>query len=83
MVLITVDRAFCTASVGNKYEVIFSKDDAFFYAVDFAFDCRSNLLAILEIKDNVVTSVLNWKSTPASSRYFCIGRIRESYWLIL
>ena len=53
MVLITVDRAFCTASVGNKYEVIFSKDDAFFYAVDFAFDCRSNLLAILEIKDNV------------------------------
>ena len=40
-------------AVGNKYEVIFSKDDAFFYAVDFAFDCRSNLLAILEIKDNV------------------------------
>ena len=53
MVLITVDRAFCTASVGNKYEVIFSKDDAFFYAVDFALDGRSNLLAILEIKDNV------------------------------
>ena len=53
MVLITVDRAFCTASVGNKYEVIFSKDDAFFYAVDFAFDCRSNLLAILKFKDHV------------------------------
>ena len=53
MVLVAVDRALCTASVGNEYKVIFSKDDAFFYAVDFAFDCRSNLLAILEIKDNV------------------------------
>ena len=24
---------------------------------------------------------LNWKSTPAASRYFCIGRIKDSYWL--
>ena len=31
----------------------------------------------------LVTSVLNWKSTPAASRYFCMGRIRDSYWLYL
>ena len=30
-------------------------------------------------KSTFVTSVLNWNSTPASSRYFCIGRIRDSY----
>ena len=30
-----------------------------------------------------VTSVLNWKSTPWASRYFCIGRINDSYWLYL
>ena len=38
-------------------------------------------LPSLKSKITLVTSVLNWKSTPASSRYFCIGRIRESYWL--
>ena len=32
-------------------------------------------------KITFVTSVLNWNSTPASSRYFFIGRIRDSYWL--
>ena len=40
-------------------------------------------LPSLKSKITLVTSVLNWKSTPASSRYFCIGRIRESYWLYL
>ena len=53
MVLITVDRAFCTASVGDEYEVIFGKDDTFFHAVYFAFDGRCNLFAIFEIKDYV------------------------------
>ena len=33
----------------------------------------------LKSKSTFVTSVLNWKSTPAASRYFCMGRIRDSY----
>ena len=32
-------------------------------------------------KITLVTSVPNRKSTPAASRYFCMGRIRDSYWL--
>ena len=32
-------------------------------------------------KITLSTSVLNRKSTPAASRYFCMGRIRDSYWL--
>ena len=56
MVLIAVDRAFGTASVGNEDEVILGENGAFL--------------------DDVY-----WKSTPASSRYFFIGRIRDSYWL--
>ena len=32
-------------------------------------------------KITLVTSVPKRKSTPAASRYFCMGRIRDSYWL--
>ena len=53
MVLITIDRTFCTASVCDEYEVVFSKDDAFFYAIYLAFDRRCDLLVILEFKDHV------------------------------
>ena len=68
MVLIAVDRAFGAASVGNEDEVILGENDAFLDTVYLS-------------KITLVTSVLNWKSTPASSRYFFIGRIRDSYWL--
>ena len=53
MVLITVDRTFCTASVCYKYEVVFSKDDALFDSVYFAFDCSCNLFVFFEFEDNV------------------------------
>ena len=53
MVLITVDRTFCTASVGDKYEVVFGKNDAFFHAIYLAFDCRCDLLVVFEFKDHV------------------------------
>ena len=33
----------------------------------------------LNSKITLVTSVWKRKSTPASSRYFCMGRIRDSY----
>ena len=38
MVLIAVDRAFGTASVGNEDEVILGENDAFLDAVYFALD---------------------------------------------
>ena len=53
MILIAVDRAFCAASVCDEYEVVFGKDDAFFHTVYLAFDCRCDLLVILEFKDHV------------------------------
>lgn len=81
MVLIAVDRAFGAASVGNEDEVILGENDAFLDAVYFALDGFCYFFPSLISKITLVTSVLNWKSTPASSRYFFIGRIRDSYWL--
>ena len=81
MVLIAVDRAFGAASVGNEDEVILGENDAFLDAVYFALDGFCDFLSIVDFKDNVGYFGMNWKSTPASSRYFFIGRIRDSYWL--
>jgi len=53
MVLIAVDRAFGTASVGNEDEVILGENDAFLDAVYFALDGFCYFLSIVDFKDNV------------------------------
>ena len=43
MVLITINCSFCTASVCDKYEVIFCQNDTSFLSIYFTFNCRCNL----------------------------------------
>ena len=83
MVLVSVDSTLGTASVGNEYQVVLGEDNALLYAFYLALNSLCHLFAIIDIKITFVTSVLNWKSTPAASRYFFMGRIRDSYWLYL
>lgn len=83
MVLVTVDSTLGTASVGNEYQVVLGEDNALLYTFYLALDSLCHLFAVINIKITFVTSVLNWKSTPAASRYFFMGRIRDSYWLYL
>ena len=53
MVLVTVDRSFRTASVCDKYEVVFCQGNAFLNTLDLALDRRCHFLAIVNIKEYI------------------------------
>ena len=79
MILITINSTFCTASVCYKYQIIFSNvispfPPSFIYSIALAVFFSPSMS-----KRTLVTLVPNWICTPAASRYFCIGRIRDSY----
>ena len=50
MVLVTVDSSLCTASVGNKYIVIFSKKDSLLNTFYFALNGCCHFLSIVDIE---------------------------------
>ena len=83
MVLIAVDRAFGAASVGNEDEVILGETMPFSTPFTLHSMAFATFFPSLISKITLVTSVLNWKSTPASSRYFFIGRIRGFILVVL
>ena len=82
MVLITVDRTFCTASVCDKYEVVFSKDDALFRSIYFAFDRRCNFFAFFEFEDNVGDFGIELKIHACSFQIF-LHRKNQGFVLIV
>ena len=53
MVLITVDRAFRTAPVGDKHKVIFRKHDPLFHTLHLTFYGLGNLLSAFKFKDYI------------------------------
>ena len=53
VVLVTVDRALCTASVSDENIIILCKKDTLLHIFYLAFDSSGDLFAILEIKDHV------------------------------
>ena len=53
MVLVTVNGTLCTASVCDKYKVVFREKNAFFFSIYFTFDGRGDFFAVLEFKDNI------------------------------
>ncbi len=66
MVLVTVNGTLCTASVCDKYEVVFCQDDDLFPVRLLYIQLQMQLfLPPSNLNTTFVTSVLNWKSTPA------------------
>ena len=53
MVLITVDRAFRTAPVGDKHKVIIRKHDPLFHTLHLTFYGLGNLLSAFKFKDHI------------------------------
>ena len=53
MVLISINGSLCTASVCDKYEVVFCQDDTSFLSVYVTFNCRCNLFVSFEFEYNI------------------------------
>ncbi len=53
MVLITVNRSFCTASVCDKYQVIFSKNDSFLLPFTLHSMAFATFFPSLNVEDNI------------------------------
>ena len=74
VVLITINSALCAASIGNKNQVIFGKDDTLFHTVYFAFNGFGNLLVILDVKDNVGNLSIKLEVNTGSLQIFLHGQ---------
>ena len=53
MVLVAVDGALGTASVGNEYQVVLGEDNALLYTFYLALDSLCHLFAVIDIKNNI------------------------------
>ena len=53
MILIAVNRSFCTASIGNKYKIIFCQRDFLYLAMHLAFNGSGCLLLSLHLKTDI------------------------------
>ena len=81
MILIPVDRSFRAASVCDEYQVFLRQRDLHLPVLCAALDGTGRLLSVFDLKADVCDFRAEPEFTPAASRYFCIGRIRDSYWL--
>ena len=53
MILISVDRALGTASVCDKYQIIFRQNNALFHAFYLAVDRFCNLASVFDLKNDI------------------------------
>ena len=81
LILVAVDRSLSTASVRNKDKIILSQRDFLLLAALHVLDRLRNLFLTLDVKPHIRNLGAKLDLDAAVSRYFCIGRISDSYWL--
>ena len=77
--MVPVDGPLGAGAVGDEHQVVLREDNALLRTVDPALDGGGRLSAVPDVEDHVGDLGAEAEVHPA--RYFCMGRIRDSYWL--